>query len=471
METGMFIGREQELKTLERLYKTGKFQLPVIYGRRRVGKTALIERFANDKPCVFFTAVESDARVNLRNLSRELYAYEHPDGSPDSAPVFADFYAAFEAAFELARKEQVVFVIDEFPYLAKADPGVSSYLQALVDRNKESSRLFLVLCGSSMSFMKEQVLDEKSPLYGRRTAQLELRPFDFFESLPFLGGMGAQDAAQAYGMVGGIPLYLLQFDGGASLEENVRQTFLDPSSILYEEPANLLKQEVQKAAQYNSIMAAIAEGASQNNQIATAVGLTSTEITYYLKELQRLNLVKRDLPVVKGGRRAVYRITDNLFRFWYRFVMPHRSTIERGIPSRAIASMSAHMPEYMGPVFEEVCRQWLWRRFAQGGLDFEFDDIGSWWGNDPRLQQQAEVDVVCVDGSSAVAIGECKWRAEPFPKSDLEKLIDRGLLVNASPKACYYAFSLSGFTAGCDEMARADQRIRLICFNDMASDG
>ena len=369
--------------------------------------------------------------------------------------------------FELARQKRVVFVIDEFPYLAKADPGVPSYLQAIVDHNKDSSGLFLVLCGSSMSFMKEQVLDEKSPLYGRRTAQMELRPFDFFESLAFLKGMDIRDAAQAYGMVGGIPLYLLQLNARASLRENVRAAFLDPSSILYEEPANLLKQEVQKAALYNSIMSAIAEGATQNNQIAAAVGLTSTEITYYLKELQRLSLIRRDLPVIKGGRRAVYRISDNLFRFWYRFVMPHRSTIERGIPSRALASFDAHMSEFMGLVFEEICKQWLWREFTQGNLDFEFDGIGSWWGNDPRLRQEAEIDIVCVDKESAVALGECKWRSGEFPRTDLDKLVGRSPLVNASPGVRYYAFSRSGFSAGCRDLARADSSIRLIGFDDM----
>ena len=463
----MFIGRERELDALRRLYKTGKFQLPVIYGRRRVGKTALIEQFVRDLPCVFFTAVESDARVNLRNLSRELYAFDHPDANPEAAPIFPDFYTAFEAAFDLARERQVVFVLDEFPYLAKADTGVPSYLQALVDRNKESSRLFLILCGSSMSFMKEQVLDDKSPLYGRRTSQIELKPFDFFESLPFLEGMPAQEAAQAYGMIGGIPLYLMQFDGSASLEDNVRATFLDPSSILYEEPSNLLKQEVQKASQYNSILSAIAGGASQNNEIATAVGLTSTEITYYLKELQRLGIVERELPAVKSGRRAVYRVSDNLFRFWHRFVMPYRSTIERGIASRAMAAMEAHMSEYMGPVFEEICRQWLWRQFVTGALDFDFDDIGSWWGSDSRTHKEAEVDIVCVRSNATIAMGECKWRAEAFPKDELEKLMGRAVLVNAVPDVRYYAFSRSGFTAGCFDIAQGSSSVRLVGFEDM----
>ena len=205
--------------------------------------------------------------------------------------------------------------------------------------------------------MKEQILDEKSPLYGRRTAQLELAPFDFFDSRRFLAGMSAEDAAQVYGMVGGIPLYLRQFDGASSLADNVERVFLDPNAVLYEEPTNLLKQEVQKAGRYNAMLAAIADGASQNHEIAAAVGLTSTEITYYLKELQRIGLVEREQPSIAPGRRAAYRIADNLFRFWHRFVLPHRSTIERGIVGRARRTFAEHMPTYMGPVFERICRQ------------------------------------------------------------------------------------------------------------------
>lgn len=181
-EVPVFVGRSRELATLNRLYETGTFQFPVIYGRRRVGKTTLINEFVGKKPVVFFTAVENNARINLENLSRAVALFEHPDRDPSLAPLYASLQQAFEAIFERARSQRAIFVIDEFPYLAKADPSVSSILQALIDRASADSKLLLLLCGSSLSFMKEQVLGEKSPLYGRRTAQIELKPFDFKSS-------------------------------------------------------------------------------------------------------------------------------------------------------------------------------------------------------------------------------------------------------------------------------------------------
>ncbi|WP_165246974.1 ATP-binding protein [Adlercreutzia sp. ZJ141] len=465
----MFVGRERELATLERLYQLGSFQFPVVYGRRRVGKTTLINKFIGRKPVVFFTAVENDERTNLRNLSRALFLFEYPDRNPDSAPLFADFQTAFEFVFTLAREKQLVFVIDEYPYLAKANPSVSSILQALIDREQASSKLFLVLCGSSLSFMKEQVLSEKSPLYGRRTAQIEVKPFDFFDSMAFFPHRDPIEVAQIYGMVGGVPLYLLQFSGNGSLHELTETAMLDPSSILYEEPINLLLQEVQKASRYNAIVGAIAEGRAQNNEIATAVGITSAELAYYLKELERIGLVTRDVPVVKSNRGALYRLSDNLFRFWYRFVLPYRSAIERGMKGRAWQAIENSLSEYMGPVFEDICVQWLWRQAITGELEVDFDDIGRWWGNDPRLRQEAEIDIVAAEGKRVVLAGECKWRNEKFPLTELKKLEHRVSLVGELADVRLYGFSKTGFSEACYEWARAEGRVRLITFADMVA--
>ena len=465
----MFIGRDRELATLKRLYDTGVFQFPVVYGRRRVGKTTLINEFVGRKPAIYFTAVENDRQVNLRNLSRAVALYEHPDRDPALAPPFVDFQQAFEAVFDLARAKRLIFVIDEYPYLAKADPSVSSILQALVDRAAEGSKLFLVLCGSSLSFMKEQVLSEKSPLYGRRTAQMELKPFDFFDSMRFFPGRAPQEIAQIYGMVGGVPLYLLQFRGEGGLRDLTEAALLDPNSILYEEPTNLLLQEVSKAPRYNAVIAAVADGRTQSGEIASVVGISTAEVAYYLKELERLGLVVREMPVIKAGKRPIYRLSDNLFRFWFRFVSPHVSTIERGMPGRAWRAIEGALPEYMGPVFEDICAQWLWRQMARGALPAEFDSLGRWWGNDPQLKQEAEIDLVAVDGASVALAGECKWRNEDFPLTELEKLRHRAGLIGDASDIQLYGFSKGGFTKPCQEAAARGANIHLVTFDDMVA--
>lgn len=466
----MFIGRERELTTLDHLYQTDAFQFPVIYGRRRVGKTTLINKFVGKKPTIFFTAVENSRQTNLENLSRAIAQFEHPDRDPALIPPHTDFQQAFELIFQLSRKQRLIFVIDEFPYLAKADPSVPSILQALIDRNHNDSHLFLVLCGSSLSFMKEQVLGEKSPLYGRRTAQVELRPFDFFTSAEFFPDRDPLDIAKIYGMVGGVPLYLMQFQGAGTLRELTETALLNPNAILYEEPSNLLMQEVSKASRYNAVISAIADGRTQSSEVAAAAGVSSAEVAYYLKELERIGLVIREKPLVGRGKRPIYKLADNLFRFWFRFVGPHTSSIQRGMPGRAWRAIEKSLSEYMGPVFEDICAQWLWRQLANGSLPTEFDDLGRWWGTDPQLKQEAEIDIVGIEGTRVALAGECKWRNENFPVAELEKLRHRTNLIGDSSTSQLYAFSKAGFTEACRREAEVSANVHLVTFDEMLGD-
>ena len=193
----MFIGREKELSKLTQLYNTDSFQFPVIYGRRRVGKTALINEFIKDKAAISFTGIESTVSQNLENLSRAIHRYV---GTVGEAPVYPSFQSALETVFKLAEEKRIVFVIDEYPYVAKAYKAFSSIIQNMIDKYKDSSKLYLILCGSSMSFMEEQVLGYKSPLYGRRTAQFKILPFDFAESRKYFKNFSDNDMAEIYGI-------------------------------------------------------------------------------------------------------------------------------------------------------------------------------------------------------------------------------------------------------------------------------
>ena len=464
----MFIGRKHELAVLKNHYESNHFEFIGLYGRRRVGKTALLNQFVQGLPCGWCTAVEDDARLNLRILSQAVYSLYHPDDSSEFAPVYGDFQQALEAAFVYAQDKRAILVIDEFPYLAKAEPSFPSVLQAAIDRHQETSKLFIVLCGSSLSFMKEQLLDKQSPLYGRRTAQMELKPFNFFESQAFFPALDAKTGAVIYGMVGGIPLYLRQFCDTYTLEENLEHTFLTADSILYEEPANLLKQEISKSAPYNAVISAIANGASQHNDIAMKAGLETSALDYYLKELARIGLVVREEPITgKGSRKAVWKITDNLFNFWYRFIRPRQTLIERGLGSNVTTKIIDTVPLYMGSIFEQICKDWLWQQYSMSRLGFEITNIGRWWGNDPQTKSEAEIDIVAVNDDTVTLVGECKWRNELTDTKQLQKLHSHAWLAGASPLTSHWLFSMSGFTTGCKEKAQSMNNVRLISFDEM----
>lgn len=387
----MFIGRERELDSLNQLYTSDKFEFAVIYGRRRVGKTALINEFIKDKKAIYFMGVESNEKQNLENFSRNILEYK-TGLQADTA--FLTFQAALEYVFKLAENERLILAIDEYPYVARSSKSLASTIQLLVDKYKEKSRLMLILCGSSMSYMEDQVLAYKAPLYGRRTAQMKIQPFDFADTCRYFKNFSDEDKALIYGIVGGAPQYLLQMDDGLSVEDNIKNTFLNPISSLFEEPENLLKQEVREPALYNAIITAIATGASRMAEISSKVGEDTSVCSTYLRNLINLGIVQKETPYgEKASRKSIYTIDDNMFRFWFRFVPENSSIIARGAADLAYKRIEPHLPDYMGKVFEEICKQYLWRLLLNGESPVEFKDLGRWWGNDPVTRTQTEIDI------------------------------------------------------------------------------
>ena len=441
----MFIGRDKELNALDKLYQLEKFEFVVIYGRRRVGKTALINQFIGDKKSIYFMGVESNEKQNLENFSKSIIEFSSGIQAETS---FASFQAALEYVFKLAENERIILTIDEYPYVARSSKSLASTLQLLIDKYKDTSKLMLILCGSSMSYMEDHVLAYKAPLYGRRTAQMKILPFDFEESCRYFNNLSDEDKALIYGIVGGTPQYLLQMSDKLSVEENIKNTYLNPMSFLYEEPVNLLKQEVREPAIYTAIITAIATGHSRMSEISTKVGEDTNVCANYLKNLMNLGIVQKETPYgEKASKKSIYSIEDNMFYFWYRFVLDNTSVIARGAVDMVYKRIEPQLSNYMGRVFEEICMQYLWKELLLGNAPIEFVSLGRWWGNDPIQKVQAEIDIMGEQDSESALFAECKWRNEKVDLDILETLIGRSKLFSYT-KVHYYLFSKSGFTKG-----------------------
>lgn len=460
----MFIGREQELNALEKLYASNKFEFAVIYGRRRVGKTALINHFLDGKKAIYFMGVESNAKQNLENFSKSIMEYSNGIETETS---FLSFQAALEYVFRLAQKERLIIAIDEYPYVARSSKSLASTLQLLIDKYKDSSKLMLILCGSSMSYMEDHVLAYKSPLYGRRTAQMKLLPFDFEETCRYFKNLSNEDKALIYGIVGGTPQYLLQINDSLSVEENIKNTFLNPMSFLYEEPINLLKQEVREPAIYTAIITAIASGASRMSEISGKVGEDTNVCSAYIKNLINLGIVQKETPYgEKASRKSVYSIEDNMFRFWHRFVLENNSAIARGATELVYRRIEPKLSEYMGKVFEDICKQYLWKLLLAGKCPVEFTSLGRWWGNDPIEKCQAEIDIMGEQDKDTALFAECKWTNEKADIGVLETLAKRSRLFSYK-NIHLYLFSKSGFSKGCVDEAKRMGNVTLVGYEDI----
>lgn len=460
----MFIGRDRELASLDRLYVSDRFEFAVIYGRRRVGKTALINQFIRGKKAIYFMGVESNAKQNLENLSKNIL--EYGTGIPAES-AFLSFQTALEYVFQLAEKERLILAIDEYPYVARASKSLASTLQLLIDKYKDSSKLMLILCGSSMSYMENHVLAYKAPLYGRRTAQMKIIPFDFADACKYFKCFSDEDKALIYGIVGGTPQYLLQMDDRLSVEDNIKNTFLNPTSSLFEEPENLLKQEVREPALYNAIVTAVATGASRMAEISTKVGEDTSVCATYLKNLIALGLIRKETPYGENvSRRSIYSIDDNMFRFWYRFVPENNSIIARGSASLAYSRIKPHLPDYMGSVFEEICKQYLWKLLLSGKSPVEFKDLGRWWGTDPFTHSQTEIDIMGEQDKDTALFCECKWTNDLLNVKILEKLAERSNLFHYH-KVHLYLFAKYGFTKSCIDKADEMGHVTLVTYSDI----
>ena len=414
---------------------------------------------------MFFSALNASAHENLEALSKSIYEISHP--GLETAPVYQSFDSALNEITRMSETERMVFVIDEYPYLAKADKSISSRLQHIIDHIWKNGKLFLILCGSSMSFMEYQVLGYESPLYGRRTGQFKIQALTYREITEFHPELSCEQQAFIYGITGGIPHYINKLEIENDLDDALKENLFNTSSYLFEEPEKLLKQELREPAIYNSIIAAVAGGSSRSNEIATKVGIESPICAKYLKILLDLGILMKETPITeKLGKKTLYAIADNFFRFWYRFVPQNISAISAGrIEYIYETVIKKHFSDYMGVVFEHMCRQYLFM-YAEN-VPIVLSDIGQWWGTDSKEKKEVQIDIVGtpVEGNEFI-IGSCKYRNEPIGIDELKLLKYYADVFGKGEKYHFYIFSKSGFTQGLQELADKGE-VKLVSLQDM----
>lgn len=440
--SGRFVGRKKELDALQKKWEAPGFQMVVLYGRRRTGKTTLLNKFMDgcSGRVISFACVDRTEAELIRMMGDAVLRGTHPELLGTVS--FDSFDKIFEFAAAAAKEQRLIFLIDEYPYLAKQCPYMNSLIQKFADHDWKDTQLYFILCGSLVSFMRDEVLGKDAPLHGRSTLELKLRPFDYLESAEFVPDFSVEEKAIVYGLTGGIAKYLEQFDSRKSLDENIREQFFDSTGYFTEEQIKtVVTGERQNPTAYISIISAIASGHTKYSEIASASGIG--DISYYLKVLTESEIIEKRLTP-----KTYYILSDSMLAFWFRYVSDAASLINAGRGAEYYDKVvKGQLHHFMGPVYEEMARQYICRYSGTERLPVFVTDVSEYQntvkGEDRKLHQ-VEIDLVGYSGKKAVLAGECKFRSKPFDKGDLDSFLDK---IRYLPAASPYlaVFSLGGF--------------------------
>ncbi len=475
----MFIGRKYELDFLNERYNSDKAEFVVLYGRRRVGKTELLGEFCKGKKHVFYTCNEYTRAKQLSEFSLKLL----PTNAEASRFMkqFTDWESAFSFLGEYDQNEKIVIVIDEFPYMVKGDESIPSVLQNLWDHNLRNKNIMLILSGSSMSFIENELLGYKNPLYGRTTATYKLEPMPYYDAVKFFPDYSDEDKAIAYSILGGIPHYLNQFESSLSLEDNIKKKILSKSTQLYDEVEFLLHQELREPAVYITIIESIALGCSKFAEICEKSHLEGTKLSIYLKNLVELGIVIRELPALSKSKDQIkrsqgeYVLSDSFFRFYYSYVYPHKAELDtNNVEIVWKYCIKDDLHRFASKAFENMCISYLHVLNGQESLPCCFTAFARWWGKVTRQDADGkahtsseEIDIVATDLSGkAYLVGECKFTNSPFDMGQLKALEAKHPFVGAIH---YYLFSMNGFTDAVKNEAKAYSNIHLVTLADILS--
>ena len=472
----MFIGRERELTSLQNFYDKDGMGMMVVYGRRRIGKTMLITEFVKDKKVIFYTATKVGADRNLELFSEQVVSYFMPGMENVS---FSSLEAVFDFIDKNLHDEKLVLVIDELPYWAEKDESLLSVLQKYMDTVWFNKQLKIILCGSSLSFMENKVLSEKSPVFGRRDSQIKLDAFDYWDAAKFVPNYSYEEKAICYGVTGGVAKYLSMIDASKSMDENIIRLFFSTDGYLYDETRNLLTQEFLDISLVNNIIEQIASGETTVNNISNKVKEKDATVLYSLEKLINVGLIEKKNCITeeKNRKKTQYVLKDHMFKFWYEFIPKAISVIEMGqgeLYYKKIVKPVLH--SYMGTVFEDMCRYYTLKHGIEGDFGCFITKVGTWWGTETvtneygeKRTQSEDIDVVAIsEVEKKAVIGECKFKKEKIDKEIYETLVRRTKCLSSKYFVeKYVLFSLSGFTDWFETLQ--DDRLVKLTLQDLYS--
>ncbi len=447
-----FFDRKQELKFLEEKWNDPNPQFIVLWGKRRVGKTELVKQFMTNKPHLYFLSESTNEHEQLKRFSLAI-------GELFNEPLLKTRgFAEWEESFSYIKEKGLKFVltIDEFPYLIESNRSILSIFQKAWDEYWSKSNIYLILLGSSIAMMENEVLGYNSPLYGRRTGQWKVEPMTFEAISQFRNSKPFEDKLMHYAIAGGIPAYWKYFSANKDIFLNIQDHVLKKGEVLYEEVEFLLREELREPRYYFALLQAIAQGKRKLSEIVNATGINTSVANKYLSVLADLHIIKKELPITEEkpfkSKKGLYLISDQFFNFWFKYVFPRKSELEIGNSKLVLDDIIEKFPQYLSFIYENIAQELILKHSDQF---FNFSNIGKWW------DKNDEIDVVGFNSHlDQILFVEVKWTSKPIGidlLKDLKEKASKVIWGTPNRKEYFCLFSKQGFTDAMLKKAKEDR--------------
>ncbi len=434
----MFFGRKEELKLLNEKYLSCKKEFGVIYGRRRIGKTTLIREFLKDKPNIFFQAKKDSIYGNLRSFSYEI-------NKVLNLPlyfVFNSFSEAFDSIINHAKNNRFVIAIDEYPYIVNQDSSFPSILQEIIDRAPDN--IFFIISGSDISLLKQEIINHNSPLYKRRTFEMDVKKLKYDEALEYLTNLSNEEKSKFLSLTSTYPYYLSAMDYSLSFEENLKRLLFQEYGTFFTLPDQLLSNSTNTQDVYNAILYAVSKRKRSNKEISEFIQEDEAKVSKYISTLLASELLdKRE--TYQGNKKTIYyEIGDPMLKFWYYFIFDNQEKIKIN-GEIVFQNLKNDISKFISFGFEEIARMYMDNLNRKGMLGDVYNQFKPYKVEKSILNRSVEIDGLSDNGKNLIVM-ECKYRTSKFSLEMLQHLMESASVFPSKLHRIYYLFSKSGFT-------------------------
>ncbi len=456
----MKIERKQEIEKLTRFYENSEINVAAVFGRKGIGKSTLLKDFAEKKNSVYFAAYATTDREELKLMAKAIGKEQI-----ESVQEFCEDITL------KGKEEPLIIIIDNYPDFVKADPGFENTLIEYVSGEWKNNSIKVFLCGDSYLNMEKYIYGKKSQWKEVSVERISIGQMSFRESARFFAPENSDEKLLLYGITGGIPFHLDKIVG-LSLEESIKETFLESRRGGHLLPEEIMGIELREFAYYNRMLSTLAKGFQRVNQISQEVGKPKDVVVPYMNTLMSIDMVTKDTVITEktNRKKTRYSIVNTSDMFWFKYIVPHMDLYYKGDVHSLVKEILSSMGDYLQDVFIRLCKEYLETLSEENRLPFTIDEIGNWWVNDEEKGTSEGFDLVALgkhEEKAATIYGRCYYNDKPIEISELKALIDLTKRVDREGATYYIIFSSEGFNENAQTVAATIKNIMLVTLDDV----